>query len=475
MVSSRQLEEGNITNLIFRFSGPAIVGMLVMSIYNVVDRIFIGRGVGALGLAGLTVGFPMMLLIMALTMLVGIGATSLVSIRLGEKNHDEAEHIMGNAVTLLLLISLLLTVCGLLFLDPLLIRFGASANVLPYAREYMRIILLGTVFQTASFGVNNFIRAEGNPRTAMLTMVIGAVLNIALDPLFIFVFRMGVAGAALATIISQAVSAAWVLAYFLRGQSMLKFRRRYLKLRAALVLNIVTVGTPAFLKQIGTSVIVVVLNNSLLHYGGDLAISAFGVVHSILTLLLMPIFGISQGIQPIIGYNYGAKKFDRVKQSLKLAVVIATVIMVVGYLGIVLFPARFVRLFSTDAELVAIGSEALRVFLFMLPVLGFQVVGANYFQAVGKPKQAVFLNLSRQVLLFLPALIILPRYFGLLGIWLVGPFADLLSSALTAVWVAMEVRYLDRKEKEFTAEPLPALCDHQDTAANDSSPQLVVK
>lgn len=444
MVSTKQMGEGKILHLIMKFSGPAIAGMVVMSIYNVVDRIYIGRGVGGLGLAGIAVGFPMMLIIMALTMLVGIGATALVSIRLGEKKHAEAEEVMGNALTLLLGISLALTILGLLFLDPLLTRFGASANVLPYARDYMRIILLGTLFQVFSFGANNFIRAEGNPGFAMTTMVLGAVLNIVLDPVFIFILNMGVAGAALATIIAQAFSAALVLRYF-RTKSLLRFRRVYLKPKTELTLQIVAVGTPAFLKQIVTGLIVIIMNNSLLHYGGDLGISSFGVIHSILTLLLMPVYGISQGVQPVIGFNYGAQKYERVKQALYLSVLIATAFMVAGYLGIALSPARFVRLFTKDAELVSAGAGALRTFLSLLPLLGFQIVGANYFQAVGKPRQAIFLNLSRQVLLFIPALLILPRYYHIRGIWLTGPVSDLGAFLITALWVSMEVRYLDKK------------------------------
>ncbi|MDW7651770.1 MAG: MATE family efflux transporter [Bacillota bacterium] len=453
MVSTKQLEEGNISNLILKFSGPAVVGMVVMSIYNVVDRIFIGRGVGALGIAGITIGFPLMVILMAMTMLVGIGATALISIRLGEKKKEEAERVMGNAVTLLVLIALALTLVGLLFLDPLLIRFGASPTVLPYARDYMQIILLGAVFQTISFGVNNFIRAEGNPKIAMVTMIIGAALNIILDPVFIFVFGMGVRGAAIATILSQAVSAAVVLQYFLRGDSLLKFRRVNFRPELALTKNIISVGTPAFLKQLATALIVIILNNSLSHYGGDMAISAFGVIHSMLTLLLMPIFGISQGIQPIIGYNYGAKKYQRVKESLYLGALIATGIVVVGFISVQAFPVQIIRLFSDDPELIRIGAEGLRTFMIFLPLIGFQIIGANYFQAVGKPRQAVFLNLSRQVLLFIPALLILPRFFDLFGIWLVAPVADFFSTALTAVFVLAEVRYLDKKEKEFTLEP----------------------
>ncbi|MCR3922929.1 MAG: MATE family efflux transporter, partial [Firmicutes bacterium] len=290
MVSTKQLEEGNITSLIVKFSGPAIVGMLVMAIYNVVDRIYIGRGVGPLGLAGVTVGFPMMMLVMALTALIGIGGTAIVSLRLGEKKQDEAERVMGSAIVMMIGMAVIIAVTGSLFLDNLLSIFGASENILPYAREYMRIILLGIVFQITSFGLNNFIRAEGNPKVAMITMIIGAVINIILDPILIFGFEMGIRGAALATVFSQFVSSVWIISYFLRGKSLLKIQRKYLRIDIPLSLNILTVGLPAFFKQISTSLTIIILNNSLLLYGGDLAISAFGVVHSVMTLMLMPIF-----------------------------------------------------------------------------------------------------------------------------------------------------------------------------------------
>jgi putative MATE family efflux protein len=453
MVSTKQLEDGNIAGLILKFSGPAVVGMVVMAIYNVVDRIFIGQGVGPLGLAGITVGFPMMLLIMAVTMMVGIGASALVSIRLGEKNQPEAEKIMGNGITLLISLALILTVFALIFLTPLLRLFGASPSVMPYAAGYMRIILIGAVFQVFSFGANNFIRAEGNPKIAMLTMLIGAILNTILDPIFIFVFGLGVAGAALATIISQAVSAIYVLYYFLGGKSLLKFRLPNFKPQRDVVADIIAVGTPSFVKQLATSLIIIILNNSLLHYGGDIAISAMGIVHSVLTMMMMPIFGISQGTQPIIGYNYGAKKYYRVKQALYYSVFIATAVVVLGYIAVIFFPEPFIRLFSSDPELIAVGMQGMRTALALLPILGFQIIAANYFQAVGKPKQAIFLNLARQVLLLIPALLILPRYYGLLGVWMAIPVADFGSTVLTGVWLSMEIRYLDNKEREYSLDP----------------------
>ncbi|MDI9463683.1 MAG: MATE family efflux transporter [Bacillota bacterium] len=448
MVSTRQLEEGKITSLIMRFSGPAIVGMIVTSIYNVVDRIYIGQGVGTLALAGVTVGFPVMLLIMALTSLVGVGATSLISIRFGEKKKDEAERIMGNALVLLVILAVVISVLGLVFLDFLLLNFGATEQTLPYAREYMRIIFAGIIFQVISLGVNNFIRAEGNPKTAMITMVIGAIINVVLDPVFIFGFKMGVGGAALVTVFSQAVSTLWVLHYFFRGNSLLKFRRENLRLRLHWVLNIVSVGLPAFSKQISTSLSVVILNNVLLKYGGDLAISAFGVSHSVSTLLMMPIFGISQGIQPIIGYNYGAKQFERVKKTLYYGIAMATVICLAGFAGISLFAKQLVLIFNSSPELLAMGSKALRINHAMLPILGFTIVGSNYFQAVGKPREAVVLNLARQVLLLIPLYFILSHFFMLDGVWAAKPAADGITALLTAGTVFREVRCFNQTKAE---------------------------
>lgn len=454
MVSTKQLEESNIFSLILKFSGPAVVGMLVMSIYNIVDRVYIGWGVGMLGIAGITVGFPLMMMNMALGMLVGIGATSLISIRLGARKSDEAEKIMGNAVTLLVIISLAFTVFGFLFLTPLLRLFGASSSVLPYAKDYMSIILFGTVLQSVGFGVNNFIRAEGNPNRAMFTMMIGAVSNIILDPIFIFVFDMGVAGAATATVISQGISALWVLSYFFKGHSLLKFRRVNLKPELPVVKNIVSIGSASFLQQIVTSLILIIINNSLLKYGGDVAVSAMGVIHSAITIMLMPIVGISQGVQPIIGYNYGARRYERVQRALLQAALVATGIVMVGYLLVILAPEMFTRLFTSEAELIDVGSKGLRLFLAAMPFLGFQIVGANYFQAVGKPRHTVFLNLCRQVILLIPALLILPRFLDLRGVWLAGPVADFGATVLTAFLVFLEYGDLSKRAQAPEIEPV---------------------
>jgi putative MATE family efflux protein len=450
MEHSKQLGEEKVSKLLIKFSIPAITGMLVNALYNVVDRIFVGQGVGKNAIAGITIGFPLMIVMMAFGMLVGIGATSLVSIRLGEHKKTEAERIFGNALTLLIGISVLLTFLGLVFMDPLLVAFGASKQILPYAKDYFRIILYGGVFQGIGFGLNNCIRAEGNPKIAMFTMLIGAITNTILDPLFIFTFKMGIAGAAWATIISMAVSAFWVLYYYLSGQSSLKLHWANLKLQPQVVWKIFAIGSAPFAMQLAASGITLVLNWSLVSYGGDLAISAMGIVNSILMLILMPVFGINQGAQPIIGYNYGARQFDRVKKALKLAALAATLVTTLGFIMVELFPHAIILLFNREKDLVNLGADALRKFLVLLPVIGFQIVGANYFQAVGKPKQAMTLSLSRQVLFLLPALLLLPRIHGLQGVFWAGPVADLLSSVVTGLWLFYELKHLDRRHQEVT-------------------------
>ena len=449
MSNTKLLGEEKVLKLLLKFSIPAIIGMLVNALYNVVDRIFIGRGVDALGIAGATIGFPIMLIIMAFAMLIGIGANSLVSIRLGEKKKDEAELIMGNAFILLVLVSVVISILGLTFLTTLLKAFGASEAVLPYAKEYLRIILIGSVFQSVGFGMNNFIRSEGSPKIAMMTMLIGAALNTILDPLFIFVFNWGMAGAALATIISQAVSAAWVLYHFIGGRSTLRLRRKYFKLQMKTVLKIAAIGSAPFAMQMTASLQNVIMNKSLVTYGGDVAVSGMGIVMSIMMLMLMPIFGINQGVQPIIGYNYGAKKYDRVKEALKLGIIAATIIVTVGFITIRLFPSEFIAMFNKkDANLIEFGTHALKVFTIFLPIIGFQIVASNYFQAVGKPKQAGILSLARQVLLLIPALLIFPRFYQIEGVLAAGPFADIMSSLITGTWLFFELRHLDNKHAE---------------------------
>lgn len=444
MDNATQLGEVKVSKLLIKFSVPAIIGMLVNAIYNLVDRIYIGNGVGSLGIGATTVGFPVMLIGMAFSMLIGFGANSIISIRLGEQKRDEAEKILGNAFVLFIGVSIGITILGLSFLEPMLRFFGASEAIMPYAKDYMSIILAGNIFQSLSFGMNNFIRAEGNPKIAMKTMLIGAGINIVLDPVFIFAFGWGMKGAAFATILSQAVSMVWVLHYFFGGKSLLKIHRRNMRLEMKTIRLIATLGFAPFAMQLASSLQNMVLNQSLLEYGGDVAISGMGVTISIITLILMPMFGINQGVQPIIGYNYGARKYDRVKEALKLGIMAAVTIATVGFVATRLFPEQLVSIFNrSDAELIAIGKMQMKISLSMLPLIGFQVVGSNYFQAVGKPKHASFLSLSRQFFFLIPALLIIPRFFGLKGVYASMPLADLLASVVTAVFLIREIRHLD--------------------------------
>ncbi|WFR56297.1 MATE family efflux transporter [Anaerocolumna sp. AGMB13025] len=453
MNNSKQLGEMKVINLLIKFSIPAIVGMLVNALYNVVDRVFIGNGVGKMGIAGVTIGFPIMLLMMAFSMLIGIGANSLVSIKLGQNQKEEAQIIFGNSISLLVISSLILTVVGLVYLDPILKVLGASEDILPYARDYMQIILIGGVFQSLGMGMNNFIRSEGNPKIAMYTMLIGAILNTILDPLFIFVFDMGMQGAAIATILAQFFSAVWVIAYFLRGKSLFKINWAGLSLKSSVVGRILVLGTAPFAMQIAASVQNFIMNKSLVIYGGDIAISGMGIVNSIITLMIMPLFGINQGVQPIIGYNYGAKKYDRVKEAYKLAVIFATIVVVIGWIVTRVFPEQLVYLFnSKDQELIAFGTSATRTFLVFLPVVGFQIISSNYFQAIGKPTHSALLGLSRQVLILIPALLILPKFFGLQGVISAGPLADVISTIVTGIFISIELRKLNEKHEASVAD-----------------------
>lgn len=464
MDDMKRLGKDRIIKLLMEFSIPAVVGMLVSELYNVIDRIFIGNSSGALGIAGITIGFPIMIMQMAFGMLIGLGATSLVSIRLGQKNNEAAQLIVGNAVTLLAIATAMITSSGLIFLDPILRAFGASNDVLPYSHAYMSIIMYGTVFQTFSAGMNSFMRAEGKPKIAMTTMLIGAFLNIILAPLFIFVFKWGMSGAAFATVISQAVSATWIMLHFITGKSLLRIRAANLILRRKIVGGILSIGFAPFAMQIAQCILTVIMNSSLEIYGGDVAVSGMGIVNSLAMLFIVPIIGVNQGAQPVIGYNYGAEKYDRVKKALKYAIFVGITFATTGYLISRLFPTQLIAFFdSRDKALIAFGSHALIVSLFFFPVVGFQIVCSGYFQAVGKPLQSMILSLSRQVLILIPLLLILPRFMQLQGVIIAQPLADLLSSIITGVWLFRELNYLKRKHREVCIER-PELAATKDAA-----------
>lgn len=448
MRGQARLGEEKISKLLMEFSIPAIIGMVVNTLYNIVDRMYIGniKDIGGLALTGVGITMPIMTIIMAFGMLIGIGTSARISLKLGEHKREEAEKHLGNAFTLIIIASVLITIIGLVFMHKILGLFGASADTEVYAREYMQIIFFGTIFNMLSFGLNHSIRSDGSPKVAMLSMLIGAGTNIILDPIFIFVFGMGVRGAAIATVISQIVSTIWILYYFTKGKSNLKIKREYLSLDKAIVLSIFSIGVSPFSMQIAQSIVQVLANNALKTYGGDLAIGAMTIINSVAMIFMMPIFGLNQGSQPIIGYNYGAEKYKRVKQAVKSATIVATIIVSIGWIITQAAPHLLISIFNRDEQLVGIASTGMRIFLFMLPVVGAQVISSNYFQSIGKAKISMFLSLLRQVILLIPCLIILPKIFGLTGVWLAGAVSDGLSSLITLIIFFMSVRKLKDKE-----------------------------
>ncbi|WP_446898780.1 MATE family efflux transporter [Clostridium sp. LBM24168] len=449
MERSEKLKDKKISKLLLEFSIPAIIGMLVNSMYIVIDRIFIGRVVGAMAISGVSLTFPIVILIMAFAMLVGIGAAARISIKLGENRKDEAELILGNALILLVIVSAIVTLFGLVFVDSMLKSFGASVDTIDYARQFIVILLAGSVFQIIGFGLNNIIRSEGDPKKAMSTMLIGAICNIILDFIFIYVFKFGIKGAAVATIISQMINMIWVLYYFFKGDSMLRIRKKNLVLKKDVIMSIFTIGMAPFAMQLAASVVNIIFNRSLGIYGGDLAIGAMGIINGIVTVVLMPIFGINQGSQPIIGFNYGAKQYMRVKETLKLAVIAASAIAIAGTLSAHIFPHALVNLFNkSDVSLTNISVNGIKIFMLMFPLVGFQIVSSNFFQAIGKAKISMFLALSRQIILLIPMLLILPRIFGLNGVWMAAPVSDTGSSILTAVFLMLEVKKFNSPKNE---------------------------
>jgi putative MATE family efflux protein len=461
------LAEGKIPRLVLMFSLPAVIGMLAQAMYYLVDRAYIGHGMGESGIAGVTIAFPAMLVLLACGMLIGLGAAALVSIRMGQKRKADAEAVLGNAVVLLVAVAALLTVGGLLGLDYIVRCFGAidiDSAVFHNARDYLQIIVAGAGFQVIGFGLNAIIRGEGNPRVAMYTLLIGVLLNCGLAPIFIFGLHWGMRGAALATVISQAVSATWAVWHFLSGNSVLTLHLRNLRLRPPVCAAIMAVGSPQFLMQMAAGMMNVILNNQLRIYGGDVAIATWGAVYIVGMMVALPIIGINQGVQPIIGFNYGAEKFDRVKKALQIGVLAATSIVVFGFLIAMLIPGPLIRLFGCHSEeMVTLGTHAMRISLLMLPLVGFQILSASYFQAVGKPREAMFLMLSRQILLLIPAVWLLPRFFAYMhllpldGVWAALPTADLCSSILTGVCFFREIRHLQRRHTENRLVGSPAL------------------
>jgi putative MATE family efflux protein len=445
MKSKRELLlNGNLTVLLFKFSAPATIGMVVGAFYNIIDTIFVGKGVGSLAIAALSIVLPIQLIMMGIGTMLGIGSASIISRALGRNRKDIAQDVFGNAVVLNLLISALCMVLIYPFMDKFLIFFGASAQVLPYAKDYAYIILAGFIFLSFAVNSNSCIRAEGSPRAAMYAMGIGALMNIILDPIFIFVLGMGIKGAAIATVISQALSTIYIIFYILFGKSIFNINIAVLKLRFPLVREILTLGFPSFLRSTMASFIILIFNRLLSFYGGDLYIAIMGIGLRLLSLVQMPLIGITQGFSTIVGFNYGARLYPRVKKVLGIAAVWTIVIAGAGFLVMMIFPRFVITLFSSDAELIGEGIGILRIVILFLPFIGVQMLGGGLFQSIGKAVPALVLTISRQVLFLVPAAFLLPMVFGLNGVWMAVPVADFLSVAVTGIWVSREIKNFNK-------------------------------
>ena len=415
--AAMELGTERIRKLLVQYAVPAIIAMTASSLYNMVDSIFIGHGVGALAISGLALTFPLMNLAAAFGSLVGVGAATLVSMRLGQRDYETAQRILGNVVVLNLIIGISFGLLTLVFLDPILYFFGASDATIGYAREYMSVILWGNVVTHMYLGLNAVLRAAGHPRKAMYATILTVTINAILDPLFIFGFGWGIRGAAIATVLAQILALVWQFRIFSDRNELLHFRRGIYRLKGKIVRNVLAIGMSPFLMNLAACFIVILINKGLKEYGGDLNIGAYGIVNRLGFFFVMIVMGINQGMQPIAGYNYGARQFDRVDRVLKLTIIGATCVTTLGFLIGELAPRLAVSVFTDDPELVRLSAEGMRIVFFCFPIIGFQMVTTNFFQSIGMAGKAIFLSLSRQLLFLMPGLIFLPRIFDELTPW----------------------------------------------------------
>ena len=422
-----------IGKLLTQYAIPAIIAMTASSLYNMADSIFIGHGVGPLAISGLALTFPLMNLAAAFGSLVGVGASTLVSVKLGQKDYEGANQVLGNVLVLNVLLGLAFTFVFLLLLDPILYFFGASENTIGYARDYMQIILYGNVITHMYLGLNAVLRSSGFPKQAMYATLASVVINCILNPIFIFGFEWGIKGSAWATVISQVISLTGQMIHFSSSKQLLHFKKGIYKLRKEVVKGILYIGMSPFLMNLCSCLIVILINRGLKEHGGDMAIGAYGIVNHIIFLFVMIIMGFNQGMQPIAGYNFGARLYPRVTEVTKLTMKWAIGVATTGFLLCQLFPTLIVNMFTTDDELVKAAVFGLHIVFAVFPIVGFQMVATNFFLSIGMSKKAIFLSLTRQMLFLIPCLIVLPRFFGTLGVWISMPVADTIATVVTAI------------------------------------------
>lgn len=435
-----------VGKLLAQYAMPAIIAQVASSLYNIIDRAFIGQVVGPLAISGLAITFPFMNLSGAFGAAVGVGASTAISVKLGQKDYQTAEELLGNTVTLNLLIGVVFAVVCLIFLDPILYFFGASKETIPYARDFMQVILIGNPITHMYFGMNAVLRAASKPRQAMNATIFTVVMNILLDVVFILWWGWGIRGAALATVLSQSMALAYQIKLFTNKHELLHLKKGIYRLKSVLVKNIVAIGISPFLMNVCTCIIVIFMNNQFVRYGGDLSVGSYGIASAIGTVFAMFVIGLNQGMQPIAGYNFGAQKIDRLLRVLNLAVITATCIMTFGWLIAMLFPHALARIFTTDATLIDMAAKGIRINMLVYPIIGFQMVTTNFFQCIGKVKISIFLSLSRQLLFLLPFLYVLPLFLGVDGVWYSLPASDFTASIVTAV---IMVTYMRKFRKQI--------------------------
>lgn len=442
-----------IGRLLVQYSVPAVIASVVTSLYNIIDSIFIGRGVGAMAIAGLAITFPLMNLVIAFCMLIAVGGATITSIFMGQKNIARASEVINNVLTLCLVHSLIFGGLTLIFLDPILLFFGATAETLPYAREFMQVILAGTPIAYVFIGLNNLMRATGYPAKAMVSALLSVGVNIALCPVFIFVLGWGIRGAALATVCGQLAAFTWVLCHFMSKNSYIHFRRERSWLSVSIIKRIYAIGMSPFLMNVCACVVVVFLNRALLDCAGtdgNLAVGAYGIINRTTMFFVMIVFGVTQGMQPILGFNYGAGKWERVKQTLRKGIFIGVCITTAGWVVTELFPDTISGFFTVDRQLVDIARNGFRVYFICFPVVGCQIIITNFFQSIGKPKLSIFLSLTRQLLFLIPFLLILPAFFGIDGVWASMAASDFLAFVVAVITLIIMMR---RQNRKFMSAP----------------------
>ena len=441
----KQILEGNLNKLLFKFAIPGILGLLSGFLYIIVDTIFVGRGVGPLGITALSIALPILLSMMAIGLMVGTGSASIISRALGKNDMKSAVNAMGNGTILNLFLNIIFIVLGYIFIDRVLLFFGASPEVIPLAKDYLVIVFPGFILLSFLITTNDFVRAEGKPRAAMYFIAVGSILNIILDPIFIFGFKMGIKGAAIATLIGEILSTVLIIWFYMWGKSIYRFRLPMFKIDFKKIKDILLIGCPSFIMMTITSVVILIFNRSLRIYGNDIDIAILGIGYRMIGFIQVPIVVISQSFATISSFNYGAKQYQRVKKILGITVMWTTIISLIAFIPMMFFPRYFLNIFSSDPKLIEMGVLPLRILIIFFPLVGMHMVSASFFQSLGKAIQSLLIILTKQFLFLIPAIYLLPKIFGLNGVWLAMPAADFLSLSIAGIFIFYEMKTFNRK------------------------------